>query len=88
MTTTPTNGPSAPYATTSPTQPTTSGPQMDSFFAALRRSPLTRSDNKMVAGVCAGLAERMGVSPAIVRVSAVVLGFFTPILPLYLLAGG
>lgn len=86
MTTTPTNGPSAPYATTSPTQPTTSGPQMDSFFAALRRSPLTRSDNKMVAGVCAGLAERMGVSPAIVRVSAVVLGFFTPILPLYLLA--
>jgi phage shock protein PspC (stress-responsive transcriptional regulator) len=59
---------------------------MDSFFAALRRSPLTRSDNRIVAGVCAGLAERIGVSPAIVRVTAFVLGWFTPILPLYLLA--
>lgn len=59
---------------------------MDSFFAALRRSPLTRSDSRMVAGVCAGLAERIGVSPAIVRVTAFVLGWFTPILPLYLLA--
>jgi len=59
---------------------------MDSFFAALRRSPLTRSDNRMVAGVCAGLAERMGVAPAIVRVGAFILGWFTPILPLYLLA--
>ncbi len=59
---------------------------MDSFFAALRRSPLTRSDNRMVAGVCAGLAERMGVSPTPVRVAAFILGWFTPILPLYLLA--
>lgn len=59
---------------------------MDSFFATLRRSPLTRSDNRMVAGVCAGLAERMGISPSIVRVTTFVLGWFTPILALYLLA--
>jgi phage shock protein PspC (stress-responsive transcriptional regulator) len=59
---------------------------MDSFFAALRRSPLTRSDNRMVAGVCAGVAERVGVSPAVVRIAAFVIGWFTPILAIYLIA--
>ena len=59
---------------------------MDTFFAALRRSPLTRSDNRMVAGVCSGVAERIGVSPTIVRIAAVVLGWFTPILAIYLIA--
>jgi len=88
-------GPQIPFSATTPggstpSNPTgttpSSGQTMDSFFAALRRSPFTRSSNRMVAGVCAGLAERMGASPAIVRVAAFVLGWFTPILPLYLLA--
>lgn len=47
-----------------------------------------RQDNKMVAGVCSGVADHFGVDPTLVRillVAAVVFGFGTGII-LYLAA--
>jgi len=35
---------------------------------------LTRSNDKMLGGVCAGVAEHLGVDPTIVRLLTVVLG--------------
>jgi phage shock protein C len=49
---------------------------------------LTRSTNKMLAGVCAGLAEYMNVDPTVVRVVYVALTIFSagfPGLLLYLI---
>lgn len=37
---------------------------------------LTRSDNKMIGGVCGGIAEYLDVDPTIVRVVYVLLVFF------------
>jgi phage shock protein PspC (stress-responsive transcriptional regulator) len=49
---------------------------------------LTRSKNRMLAGVLAGIAERLKVDPTLVRVIYVV-GMFTPLikvlLPAYLI---
>ncbi len=59
---------------------------LDRFFAALRRSPVTRSPRGTIGGVCAGLAARLGVSTVIVRVCAVALLILGPALGLYLLA--
>ncbi|AKV55586.1 putative phage shock protein C, PspC [Bifidobacterium actinocoloniiforme DSM 22766] len=42
------------------------------FFSWVRGSYLRRSDNRWVGGVCGGLAERLGWSPALVRVIMVV----------------
>jgi len=36
-----------------------------------------RSNNKMIAGVCAGLADYMGLDPTVVRVAYVLLTIFT-----------
>lgn len=72
--------------TTQPSSPTASGHAMDAFFGALRRSPLTRSDNRWVGGVCSGIAERIGIPPVVVRIATLVVGFFTPILAIYLIA--
>ena len=44
---------------------------------------LYRSDNKMLAGVCAGVAEYLNIDPTVTRVLAVVL-FFTPFIPMLL----
>lgn len=68
------------------TPASTQTPALDRFFDSLRRSSVTRSQNRVVAGVCAGIAERFGISAAIVRVGAVVLTVFGPGLFLYLLA--
>jgi len=54
----------------------TSHPQtgMDRFFGALRGIGIRRrADDKWIAGVCSGLAERLGVDPVIVRVALVLL---------------
>ncbi len=59
---------------------------LDRLYGALRTSPVTRSRNRMIAGVCAGIAERTGVTVAVVRVLAVVLAIFGPGVVLYLLA--
>ena len=44
---------------------------------------LYRSNNKMLGGVCAGVAEYLNIDPTVVRVLAVVL-FFTPVIPMLL----
>ena len=70
--------------TTTPTP--TSAPALDRFFTTLRRSPVTRSRQRVVGGVCAGVAERLGVSTAVVRVATVVLALLGPALAIYLAA--
>ncbi|MGE3285824.1 MAG: PspC domain-containing protein [Pseudonocardia sp.] len=40
-------------------------------------TPLRRSSNRLLGGVCAGLAERLGVDPLLVRIAVVVLGLFS-----------
>lgn len=59
---------------------------LDRLFAALRRSPVTRSPQRKLGGVCAGIAQRLGISPGIVRVATVVLAVLGPAVALYLLA--
>jgi phage shock protein PspC (stress-responsive transcriptional regulator) len=61
-------------------------PALDRFFATLHRSPVTRSQDRVLAGVAAGVADRLGVSRAIVRVGAVILALLGPGVLLYLLA--
>ncbi|HEU4998311.1 MAG TPA: PspC domain-containing protein [Lapillicoccus sp.] len=68
------------------TPATTPTPALDRFFDSLRRSSVTRSQDRVIAGVCSGIAERFGISAAIVRVGAVILAFFGPGVFLYLLA--
>ena len=42
---------------------------------------LTRSRNKMIAGVCGGLAEYFGLDPTIVRVAYVLLSILSVAFP-------
>jgi phage shock protein PspC (stress-responsive transcriptional regulator) len=54
----------------------TSHPQtgMDRFFGALRSIGIRRrTHDKWIAGVCSGLADRLGIDPVIVRVALVIL---------------
>jgi phage shock protein PspC (stress-responsive transcriptional regulator) len=54
----------------------TTGPNtsLDKFFAALRGIGVRRrTDDKWLAGVCSGLADRLGVDPVIVRAAMVLL---------------
>lgn len=44
---------------------------------------LYRSNNKMLGGVCAGVAEYLNIDSTVVRVLAVIL-FFTPFIPMLL----
>ncbi|OAV70533.1 DNA-binding transcriptional activator PspC [Bacteroidales bacterium Barb4] len=41
------------------------------------RRKLTRSNDKMIAGVCAGVAEYFGWDPTLVRIAYVLLAIFT-----------
>ena len=68
------------------TPASTPTPALDRFFDSLRRSSVTRSQDRVIAGVCSGIAQRLGVSAAIVRVAAVILAVFGPGVFLYLLA--
>ena len=52
----------------------------------MRRSPVIRSQNRVVAGVCAGLAERLGVPAYLVRLFAVIVAVIGPGVLLYLTA--
>ncbi len=38
---------------------------------------LTLSDNKMIGGVCGGIAEYFGIDPTLVRIAYVLLSFAT-----------
>jgi phage shock protein PspC (stress-responsive transcriptional regulator) len=53
-----------------PPQPGPSG--ATAFFDTLRRSPVARSDDRWLGGVCAGLAEKLCIDPVIVRVAVLV----------------
>jgi phage shock protein PspC (stress-responsive transcriptional regulator) len=59
---------------------------LDRLFEGLHHSPVTRSRDGVVAGVAAGVAERFGVSPLVVRVILLALVFLGAGVPLYLLA--
>ena len=45
------------------------------------RRRLTRSTNKMIAGVCGGLAEYFGIDPTIVRVAYVLVSILSVAFP-------
>lgn len=47
------------------------------MFGIMDNKKLTRSDNRMLAGVCAGLAEYFGTDVTLVRVIYALLTFFT-----------
>jgi len=68
------------------TTPFTPAPALDRLFSTLSRSPVTRSNDRVIGGVCAGIAGRLGVSAAIVRVGAVILAVMGPAIFLYLAA--
>lgn len=70
--------------TTAPMPPPT--PVLDRFFSALRRSPVTRSRDRVLAGVCAAVADRLGVSVTAIRVGTVLLAILGPAVALYLAA--
>lgn len=70
-----------------PTDPGTSTRPLDSMYARLRRLPARDTDNAVFGGVCATVAERLGVAPIAVRAAAVVSAFFGGLgVGLYLLA--
>lgn len=43
---------------------------------------LTRSSNKVIAGVCSGLANYSGLDVSLVRIGFVLVGIFTAIIPI------
>lgn len=66
---------------TSPASPPPAGAQgfatpKPSMFDWLRASGWHRSNNRIISGVCAGVAERLNIDPIIVRGLAVILVFF------------
>lgn len=48
-------------------------PQLIRFFTWIRSTGLSRGDDRWFAGVCGGIAERIGVEPIVVRVIAILL---------------
>lgn len=48
------------------------------------RTRLTRSSNKVIAGVCAGLAYYLGLEVPLVRIAFVLIGFVTAFIPMSL----
>ena len=49
---------------------------MEKFFSIIRGTNLSRGSDRWVAGVCSGLAARLGLSPVFVRIAFVTLGLF------------
>ena len=45
-------------------------------YCIMSDKKLSRSNNKMIGGVCAGIAEYLGLDPTIIRVVWVLLLFF------------
>ncbi len=85
MTTNQTFGPTHSASPHGPQQPTQPG-ALDRFFMALRSAPIVRAPGGPLGGVCAGLAQRLGVSPAIVRIVTVITAVFGVGVTLYLIA--
>ncbi|WP_426592961.1 PspC domain-containing protein [Cellulomonas sp. McL0617] len=52
---------------TPPAPPEPGAHPTDGFFAAVRRLGITRADDRWVAGVSAGVADRFGIDPLLVR---------------------
>lgn len=50
---------------------------MEKFFDVLRTSPIKRARGGWVAGICAGIAQKFGWDPTLVRI-AVLLSFLLP----------
>ncbi len=48
------------------------------------RPKLTRSKDKIIAGVCSGLAKHFGLDTSLVRIAFVLVGFITAFVPLSL----
>lgn len=65
---------------------TTTPSTLDRLFDGLRTAPVTRSANRVLGGVCAGVAQRLGIDATVVRIAAVLLGIFGFGVPLYLAA--
>lgn len=49
----------------------------DSNLSVMGNKKLTRSNNRMIAGVCAGIAEYFNLDITLVRIVYVLLSFFT-----------
>ncbi len=50
----------------------------------MTRPRLTRSKDKIIAGVCSGLANYLGLETSMVRIGFVLIGFITAFIPLSL----
>jgi phage shock protein PspC (stress-responsive transcriptional regulator) len=48
------------------------------------RPKLTRSRDKIIAGVCSGLADYLGLDKSMVRIGFVLIGFITALIPMSL----
>ena len=48
-------------------------PQLTRFFTWIRSTGLSRGSDRVLAGVCGGIAERIGVEPIVVRVITILL---------------
>ncbi|MFN8099762.1 MAG: PspC domain-containing protein [Dermatophilaceae bacterium] len=68
--------------TTTAHTPTSTG--LDRFFETLHRRMFVRSADGRIAGICAALAQRLGVAPKVVRIAAIVLAILGPGLGAYL----
>lgn len=64
--------PSAGGSPHGPGSPGSQPSQSDSFFAAIRRFGIWRTDDRWMGGVCAGIGHRYGIDPIIVRALVVV----------------
>lgn len=60
---------------------------MNTTQSSQPRALIRRTDDKMIGGVCSGIASYVGIDPALVRVAVAVAAVFTfPVVPLvYLL---
>jgi phage shock protein C len=50
----------------------------------MTKPKLTRSRDKMIAGVCSGLADHLGLDKSLVRIGFVLIGFITALVPMSL----
>ena len=60
---------------------------LDGMYAALRRLPARRTDQAVLGGVCATVADRLGVAPVAVRAAAVLVALLGGVgIGIYLIA--
>jgi phage shock protein PspC (stress-responsive transcriptional regulator) len=50
----------------------------------MTKAKLTRSRDKIIAGVCSGLADYLGLDKSMVRLGFVLIGFITALIPMSL----